>query len=405
MRLFSALALRPFALLWTGRTISIIGDGIYLIALSWWVIATTSSAAATGLILICDTIPMLLFLLVGGVVVDRAPRRTLLLFSDLARGLLIGIVAFLAWRHLLALWQLAALSALFGLVRAFSYPAYNSFLPQITSTEALPSANALSRLSAEATGILGPVLGGIIVAAGGTPLAFALDGVSFFISAGCIFAIPTILTSTSVPESPRKAGALSDLREGFATVVRSPWLWITIAIAGVSNITFAGPLEAALPLLVRQDLGANVGIYALLNALSAIGALAAAAVLGQAGKLRRRGLLAYSAWLVAAGALLAMGLPIGVFGVGLAILLCGAGIAVLELIWTHTLQQLVPPDRLGRVSSIDALGSFALLPVGYGLAGLAADHLGAAHVFVLGGALCVGIIALGLLHPAIRRLD
>jgi hypothetical protein len=408
LRLFSALAHRPFALLWTGRTVSTLGDGIYLIALTWWVLATTGSAAANGIILICATVPMLLLLLVGGVVVDRVNRRELLVTADIVRGLVVGLVATLAWRHLLAFWQLAALSALFGVVRAFYFPAYNSILPQITPREMLPSANALARLSLETTGILGPALGGVLVVLGGTPLAFALDALSFFISAVCVLAIPAVPNparshaSTAIKET---SSALSDLREGLGTVLRTPWLWITIAIAGVSNITFAGPLEAALPLLVRQRLGGGAGVYALLNALSAAGAVVAAVLLGQAVKLRRRGILDYGAWLMAAVALLAMGLPITVLGVGLAIFLCGAGIAVLELVWANTLQEMVPPERLGRVSSVDALGSYALLPVGYGLAGFAADHIGAAPVFVLGGAISSGLIALGLLHPGVRGLD
>lgn len=403
MRLFSALVHRPFALLWAGRSISSLGDGIYLVALAWWVIETTGSATANGIILICATVPTILLLLVGGVVVDRVPRRALLLISDTVCGLVVGAVAFLAWQHLLAFWHLAVLSVLFGVVRAFFYPAYTSILPQIMPRDALSSANALAKLSAEATGVLGPALGGALVALGGTPQAFALDALSFGISAICIFAIPGI----PVPEreATHAASLFSDLREGLVTVLRSPWLWITIAVAGVSNITLSGPLEAALPLLVRQSLRADVGVFALLNTLLAMGAVIAAVALGQTVKLRQRGVLAYGAWLVAALALLAMGLPITVVGVGLAIFTCGAGIAVLELVWVNTLQEMVPSDRLGRVSSIDALGSYALLPVGYGLAGLAADRLGAAPVFVLGGAISAGLILLGLLHPAVRGLD
>lgn len=403
MRLFAAFTHRPFAALWSGRTISSLGDGVYLIALAWWVIETTGSATANGIILICAIVPTLLLSLVGGVIVDRAPRRALLLISDVVRGLVVGIVALLAWQHLLAFWHLAVLSLIFGTVEAFFYPAYASILPQMTPRESLPSANALARLSGEATGILGPALGGVLLALGNTPLAFALDALSFFVSAGCILAIPAV----PVPprETAEKTSALADLREGLVTVLQSPWLWITIAIAGVSNITLSGPLEAALPLLVRQSLHGDVAIYALLNALDALGAVVAAIILGQVVKLRRRGRLAYGAWLVAAVALLAMGLPISAIGAGVAIFAIGAGIAVLELAWVNLLQEIVPPDRLGRVSSIDALGSYALLPLGYGLAGIAADRLGAAPVFVLGGAISAGLIALGLLHPAIRHLD
>ena len=403
MRLLAAFAHRPFTLLWTGRTISALGDGLFLVALAWWVLETTGSAAANAIILVCATVPAVLLSLVGGVVVDRVPRRTLLLLSDAVRGVVVGLVAFLAAQHLLVFWHLAVLSALFGAVRAFFYPAYAGLLPQLTPREALPSANALAKLSSQATGILGPALGGILVAVGGTPQAFALDALSFGISAACLLAIP----QAPVParETPARVHALEDLRAGLAFVAHMPWLWVTIVIAGVSNITLSGPLEVALPLLVRQSLRAGVGTYALLNALSALGAVVVAVILGQRTTLRQRGRGAYGAWLVAAFALLAMGLPIGLPGVGLAILVCGAGIAMLELLWVNTLQEMVPPEKLGRVSSVDALGSYALLPLGYALAGIAADRLGAAPVFVLGGAISALVIALGLAHPGIRDLD
>jgi DHA3 family tetracycline resistance protein-like MFS transporter len=465
LRLFSALSHRPFALLWVGRSVSSLGDGIYLVALAWWVLATTGSAAANGVILICATAPMLLLLLVGGVVVDRVSRRRLLVEADIIRGLVVIAVAVLAWWHLLAFWQLALLSALFGAVRAFFYPAYTSIIPEITPREALPSANALATLSVEATGILGPALGGVLVALGGTPAAFALDGLSFFLSAGCILLMPLASRrgeAASLPASAQRgersehsplrcgeeaeerkveaagelgsigatvsgeraaeglaevemtregaavahgASALDDLREGLRTVLGMPWLWITIGIAGVSNITLSGPLEAALPLLVHQSLGGGVGIYATLNTLSAIGAVMAAVALGHAAKLHRRGILLYGAWIVAGVALLVMGLPVGVIGVGLAMLGCSAGITTLGLVWANTLQELVPSERLGRVSSVDALGSYGLLPVGYGLAGVAADRLGAPAVFVIGGAVSAIVVALPLLHPAVRGLD
>lgn len=403
MRLFSALRYRSFALLWLGRTISALGDGIFLVAVAWWVLETTASASANSLILICETLPLLLLLLVGGAVVDRMPRRWLLLLSDVVRGLVVCIVALLAWQHMLAVWHLAVLSVIFGAVRAFFFPAYTSILPQVTPKESLPSANSLASLSRQASGIIGPALGGILVALGGAPLAFGLDGMSFFLSAACIIVMPMV-TSTSETRAER-GEVLHDVRDGLLIVLRSPWLWITIVVAGVSNITLTGPLQAALPLLVSHSLHASVGVYSLFNTLSAVGATLAAVGLGQTAKLRRRGVLSYGAWLAAGAAVSFMGLPIGVAGVGVAILICGGAFATLELVWANTLQEIVSPTQLGRVSSIDALGSYALLPVGYGLAGLAADHIGAAPTFVVGGIISIIVIGLGLLHPAVRKLD
>ena len=403
MALFRALSHRSFALLWGGQTVSRLGDSLYLIALAWWVLEETGSAAAMGTVLIFSTVPELLLLLVGGVAVDRFSRVHLMLASDLLRGAVVGIVAVLAASDLLVLWHLLVASALFGVVRAFFYPAYMAVVPDVLPSAVLPSANALRSISLQLAGIVGPAIGGFVVAQGGTAVAFGLDALSFVVSAACVAGVAR-LPALRTP-APSDAGALHELREGFRTVLAAPWLWITITIAGVSNLTLAGPLEAALPLLVREELGAGVRVYALLNSLSAAGAIVAAVWLGRVGRLRRRGPLTYGAWLVLAVMAVALGLPITIVGAAVAMFVLGAAETTLGLVWTNTLQELVPGERLGRVASIDALGSYALLPVGFGLAGITADRFGPAPVFVVGGALGAAIIALGLLHPAVRNLD
>jgi hypothetical protein len=182
-------------------------------------------------------------------------------------------------------------------------------------------------------------------------------------------------------------------------------LWITLLVASVSTIFLSGPGEAALPLLVKQRFGDQVGLYALLTSLSASGSIIAAFCLGHFKRLRQRGLLTYGAWLVACLMLFVAGLPLPVVGVSLAFFIQGAAFTALGLAWVNTLQEFVPADQLGRVASIDMLVSSGLVPIGYGLAGIAADHFGAPLVFILGGAISASIIALGLLHPAIRAID
>ncbi len=404
MALFRALSNRSFALLWSGQTISRLGDSLYTIALAWWVLEKTGSATAMGLVLICSMVPTLLFLLVGGVVVDRLPRLRLMLASDLLSGVVVGLIAVLAFQQRLELWHIFVMSAFFGFGQAFFYPAYRAVVPDVVPAESLPSANSLRTISLQVAQIIGPGIGAAIVALGGTPLAFALDAVSFVVSAACLLAIPRMSTQRQ-NNNAKPASALQDVRDGFSVVLQSPWLWLTIAIACLSTIFVSGPLEAVLPLLVKQRFGQNVSIYALLTSLSAAGSILAAFWLGQRKRLRRRGPLTYGAWLVVSLMLLAMGLPITVVGVSLAIFIQGAAIAVLGLAWINTLQEFVPADLQGRVASIDEWGSSALVPVGLALAGIAADWLGAAPVFVLGGAISAVVIALGLLHPSIRAVD
>src|SRR5690349_11998832 len=124
MQWLSSLKYRPFALLWTGQAISRLGDALYRIALAWWVVQKTGSAEVMGAVLIASFVPMLIFLLIGGVAADRVPRVRLMVISDLLRGLLVIGVAALAASDLLEVWHIIALSILFGFISAFFQPAY-----------------------------------------------------------------------------------------------------------------------------------------------------------------------------------------------------------------------------------------------------------------------------------------
>jgi len=401
MRVFRALTHRSFALLWTGQTISRLGDGCYTIAVAWWVVVHTGSAAAMGVVLVFSSVPRLLFVLVGGVVVDRVSGLRLMRFADITRGSICGLIAVLTATDHLTLLYLAAVSALFGLVGAFFSPAYAAALPEVAPMDALPSANALRNLSAQVGNILGPAVGGALVAFGGTAFAFGLDGITFAVSAACLAAI----TASAPARSQLSAHPFHAVIEGFTTVRASPWLWVTITISGASTLLLYGPLSAVLPLRLERDLGLPVVAFATVNTLCAVGAFIAAVLMGRPTRLRKRGLLVYGPMMLAGGAVAAIGLPVPLAVIATALFVFGAAEAVFILAWVQSLQEIVPPAQLGRVASIDELGSDALLPIGFGLAGIAADHLGTAPVFLLGGTLGAAIISLGLLHPMVRRMD
>lgn len=406
MKAFRAFTNRSFTLLWGGQTLSRLGDSLFTITLAWWVLQKTGSAAAMGLVLICTTLPMLICLLFGGVMVDRLPRRSLMLVSDCVSGVAVLIIAVLAFQQRLELWHVYLLSILLGIVEAFFSPAYAAIIPDLVEADMLSSANSLTTISLDAMQFIGPAIAAAIIVFGrdmGTALAFALDGLSFFLAATMIAALPRLDMLREHGE--KEESILHDVRKGLLTVKQSPWLWLTLVVASVSTLFLVGPSEAALPLLVKQRFGTQVSFYALLTALTALGSVVAAFVMGHFKRLRHRGWLTYGAWIIACLMLVLMGLPIGIVGVSIAIFIQGAAIVTLGLAWVNSLQEFVPEDLLGRVSSIDILVSSGLLPVGYGLAGIMADWLGASMVFVLGGAIAASIICLGLLHPAIRKVD
>ena len=189
-----------------------------------------------GTVLIFSQIPLLLFLLIGGVVVDRLPRIRIMFASDVLSGLVITFVAVFSWLDLLEIWHIYIASMLFGFVEAFFFPAYQAVIPQITPSELLTSANSLNGLSQRVTGIVGPALGAALVAAGGTSVTFGLDALSFFISALCVLPLlrsnldqnsktgETIGNRQAAQRSVKDAlkQGFTDLLEGFRLVVTHP---------------------------------------------------------------------------------------------------------------------------------------------------------------------------------------
>ncbi len=279
MSFLRSLSHRAFALLWSGQTISRLGDSFYRIALAWWMLEETGSATAMGTVLVFSFTPMVLFLLVGGVLVDRLPRLRVMVVCDVANGAIISTVALLAYADRLKVWHVYVGSLLIGLVEAFFFPAYTAAVPAITPAEALPSANSLTSLSQQITGIAGPALAAAIVATGGTPLAFLLDGFSFFLSAACL--LPLLRQDPLPAPTGARRNALADLREGLGLVTASPWLWITIALFAFTNVALAGPRAVALPFLVQDNLGAGVEALGLISSTGAAGSMLGTVWLGR----------------------------------------------------------------------------------------------------------------------------
>lgn len=403
MQLLRALRIRAFGLLWAGQTISRFGDFLFQVSLAWWVLEKTGSATVMGTVLIFSLVPMLVFVLLGGVAVDRLPRIPLMLGSDLARGAIQSVVAVLAFAQVLEVWHILITSVLFGIVDAFFQPAYVALVPEVTPAEDLPSANALTSLSMQIGRIAGPALSGLLIAFGGTAIAFAVDAATFFISA--LFLLPLLKVALPRPMPEAVFSIWHDLRAGIGIVVGLPWLWITMTMQALTNVTLAGPFQVAIPFLVDDHFGGDARMLGLLYAAFPVGYVIGGVWLGRQARIRHRGWIVYVGTGVAGLGMLAIGLPITIAGALIAAVVNGAALEMGALIWTNTLQELVPNERLGRIASIDMLATYALIPVGFALAGWATNAFGAATVCILGGAITAAVAGLGLLHPAIRHLD
>jgi MFS family permease len=403
MSLIRSLKNRNFALLWAANTQSRVGDFVYEIALAWWVLQETGSPEIMGLVLVVSIAPSILFLVLGGAIVDRMPRLLMMMFSDAGCGLVALTVAILGWSGGLELWHIFGAALFFGLATAFFEPAYAAIIPQVVAEDDLGSANALTSISVSLGRVLGPALGAGLIAVFGIETAFAVNGVSFLLSA--LIVSPLLRAGIPAPQAGENTNLLADIREGFSVVALVPWLWISILVFALTNVTLAGPYSVSMPFLVGDEMQGGVDRLGLIYAFFPLGYLLAAIWLGRYTRLPRRGLLIQGGLVLGAVMLMLFGFNLPLWMLLLAALVNGFALQAGQLAWTHLLQEKIPNEQLGRVSSIDQTGSFILMPVGLIVAGWATMYFGPAMVFIIGGLLSALMGLAALMHPTLRNLD
>jgi MFS family permease len=401
MRLLAPLRERDFALLFGGTLISLLGDGIYLVALPFAVLAIADSPATLSLVGVAWSVGMLGFLLVGGVLSDRGDKRRLLLAADAVRLAALLTAAILALSGALEVWHLVGLGLAYGIGEGLSGPAMGSILPELVPEAALVQANALERsLRPVAMRLVGPALGGAAVATLGTGGALLVDAGTFAVSIACLLAMRA---RTPVHE-PSGEPLRVQLREAASFVRSQTWLWATLVMAAFALLVFMGPVEVLLPYRVSHQLGAGAGSFGIVLAAMGAGSTLGAMVIGHRGMPRRPITFLYWTWGVATLALCGYALaqavwPLVLFGFAFG-LLSGFG----DPIWATLMQTRVPPGMRGRVASMDWLVSVGLTPVSFALVGPVAALAGAQTTLMAGGLWGFGAcIAMLYLVPGLRE--
>jgi MFS family permease len=403
-----ALRLRDFRLLWAGQAVSLLGDGVFYVALAWQVYQLSGAATALSVVGVAMSLAQVTFLLLGGVVSDRLPRRLVMLAADLLRALAMAALGLLAAGGGLELWHVVVLAALYGTGAGFFGPAFDAIVPDLVPAELLAGANSLDQIVRPAAlRLAGPALGGWLVAAAGTGGAFLLDGASFLASAATLALLraPGHTPPDAPGPAPPPASLLRDVREGLAFVRRHVWLWGTLLAAAAAYLLFMGPSEVLLPLLVKQRLGGGAGDLGLVLAAGGLGAVAGALALGR-GRLPRRHLaFMYLAWTLATLSVAGYGLATRAWHAMAACLAFNALEAAGTVVWATTKQRLVPAGLLGRVSSLDWLISIGLLPLSFALTGPAAAAFGLRPTLVGAGVLGAAATLGFLFLPGMRAAE
>ncbi|HST25227.1 MAG TPA: MFS transporter [Gaiellaceae bacterium] len=398
---FEPLRIRDFRLYWIGQSVSMVGDGVYTVAIAWQVYALSNVPTALAVVGIAQTIPLVVFVLIGGALADRLDRRRLMIVGAAIPGSAIAVLAVLAYSGGLALWHIWVISGAVGLGRAVFGPASGAFVPDVVPADALVQANSLAQLVRPlASTLLGPAVGGILVAGVGTATCFAIDAASFGAGVGTLLLIP----SRPVVRS-EGTKILEDIREGFAFIRRRMWIWGTLGMATVWVVVLLGPLDVLVPYIVKNDLGGGAGSLGLVYACGGIGAIVAAAVTGQLGLPRRPVTWMLLGWSSGCATVTGIAASQSAWQAAVAFLGFNVLLTFSEIVWITLLQRFVPKELLGRVRSLDWLLSVGLVPISFALTGPIADALGA-RTTLAGSALIAATIALAtLLLPGMRRSE
>jgi MFS family permease len=372
---------RDFRLLWIGQSVSMLGNGIYSVALPFQILQLGGTPLQLGTGFTFFSVAQLLTLLFGGALVDRLPRRRVILLTDLASAVVVGAIAVLGLARHLTILDLYIGSAFFGAAFSFYMPAMSAVMPELIPRDILVPGNALRSLSGQSARVLGPLLGGLIVTAAGSPVGFAIDAASFAISF-----VVFVFSRPPAHEPPVPKPLLDDIREGLAFTFSVPWLWVSIMGFAITNSFFFGGFTVAQPILVLKVLKGGAAMFGFIGAAAGLGEIAGTLLVGNL-RVRRLGVGVYVfsglLGVAFAGYGIAPFLPV-VLVAAFAFAFC---IVISNTLWEAALQKHVPRQLMGRVNSVDNFGSYLIAPVAPIAAGAVVARAGPSVIYLVGGAL------------------
>jgi hypothetical protein len=403
LKFLEPLKIRDFSVYWTGQTVSLLGDGIFLVAIAWQVYELWNVPTALSVVGALETAPLVLLVAVGGVVTDRVERRLVLVWSSALRGACVATIGLLGLAGALQLWQIFVVTIFYGAGLAFQGPASGAIVPDLVPEELLVNANSLAQvIRPVALTLVGPALGGLIVHAAGAPEAFLVDAASYGFA---MLMLVRLHPRPAALQRDQPSSVAADIKEGWRFVRSHVWLWGTLVWATAAVFLVYAPFEVLVPYLVKNELHGNAGDLGLVFAAGGAGAVLTAVVIGQRGLPRRHITAMYVAWGLASLALPLYALASSSWQAMVIAAFAEAGWTAGELVWITMLQRLVPRELLGRVKSLDWLLSIGLAPLSFALCGPAAAWLGVEPVLIVAGVGAFGLTIGFYFLPGMRDTE
>jgi MFS family permease len=360
---------RRFTVVWSGETLSMLGDFSYQVVFVLLVLHVTGSVRALAAVLVLQAVPSAVLLLLGGAVADRLSPRTVMLASHLARGVLLGALTAATARGAVRAWELFALAVAFGTADAFFWPASDSILPSLLPPELLARGNAAVGFGEQGTRLLGPVLGGLLVHYAGLPAAIGFNAMTYFAAAVTVTAAPR---RPPARESRPLTAIGAEIAEGLRYARASSDFRIIFLLLAAATLSYSGLFAVGLPALSRAFPDSAVALGLLLSAWG-FGQLAGSISALVTGLPRRWGLLIIGMTLAEGTAFALLGLLPRLWLAVAVLAALGFGVAYSTDVALPTyIQTRTAPEILGRVNSVLNLPRTALAPVSIALLGLLA---------------------------------
>jgi MFS family permease len=389
IEILKPLAVRDFAFLWTGMTVSMIGDGIYLVSIAWQVLSIENRPGALALVGVAWSLPQVVLVMASGALSDRLDRRVLMVAGDAIRFVAIGTLGLLSISDRLTIPIVIGLVVVYGAGQAVFQPAFTAITPTIVPSDLLVQANSLAQLVRPfAMTLVGPLVGGVLIswAGGRAGYAFLVDAATFAFSTVMILAMRT----RRIPKGSddEETSFFGDVVEGLRYVRRQRWLLIAMVAATVSLLAVWGPWETLVPIVVKNDLGGKASSLGFVFGAGGVGAVIAAAVFGQRGTLPRKPVTAmYLAWSLGMFGTAGFGFVTSVWQAMAVAFVTEGSITYLIVVWVTLVQRLVPDRLLGRVFSLDWMISTMGVPLSFAITGPTAEAIGHDATLIWAGAL------------------
>ena len=401
-RVLAPFRFREYRLLIAALSMSIFAEGMWTVVMALQVIALDDDPVALSLVSACLGVGMLAFILVGGIAADRIAQRTIIIAVESVNLVAVTAVAVLGLAGSLRLWHMAIAAAVLGIAAAFFFPAYSAYLPRILPPEQLLAANGVEgALRPTLQQAVGPAAAGILVGATFPALGSVMVAVLLGIALVLLLALhPTVSESS---DGRPKTRALADLREGFGFVLRTRWLLWTLMFASVFVLLVIGPIDVLLPFIARERFANGEQAYGFVLAAFGIGG-AVGALAVSSGRLPRRYLTVMMLmWGPGAVPLVIVGWTDSFQLMVAATFVVGVTDAAGMVIWGTLLQRRVPPEMLGRVSSLDFFVSLAFMPLSMAVAGPLSKIVGAEVIYTVAGIAPVLLATVAAVAAGMRR--